>query len=206
MMNLQESRFVPVRLTAGGRGERFTWGERLVVTAVTVILVVSVIGPAIVPSSVTTSNILDALAHPSLHHLLGTDEQGRDVFWRVVAGARYSVLSSVLVVAGYSALGVIVAVAATAGGRFADQILMRVIDAGLALPTIIFALALAAVLGDGLRSSIIALIVTGWPFTARLLRTIMRGTMETPFVEGALVLGVSRRAELTRRAHREVGR
>lgn len=172
--------------------QRGTWTERFLFAALGVILFAAVFGPIIAPSSITTSNILDALAHPSAAHWFGTDEQGRDVFWRVVAGARYSVLSSLLVVAGYSAIGVVVAVAATAGGRFVDQILMRITDAGLALPTIIFALALATILGPGLRSSTIALILTGWPFTARLLRTVMRETMATPLVEGAMVLGVSR--------------
>jgi peptide/nickel transport system permease protein len=171
---------------------RATWTERLVIATLAIIGLAAVFGPIIAPGSVTNSNILDALAHPSASHWFGTDEQGRDVFWRVVAGARYSVLSSLLVVVGYSAIGLIVAVAASAGGRVVDQVLMRITDAGLALPTIVFALALATVLGPGLRSSVIALIFTGWPFTARLLRSVMRETMATPLVEGARVLGVSR--------------
>ena len=166
--------------------------------ALIVIGIGAVFGPLIAPASVTESNILDAFARPSVHHWFGADEQGRDVFWRVVAGTRSSVLSSVVVVVGYAAIGLLVAVAASAGGRTVDNVLMRLTDAALALPTIIFALALAAVLGNGLRSSIIALILTGWPYTARLLRGIMRETMQSPFVESALVLGVSRRRLLFR--------
>jgi peptide/nickel transport system permease protein len=181
-----------LRLPRRRRWIRGTWSERLLIATLIVILFAAVFGPIIAPASITSSNILDALAHPSAAHWFGTDEQGRDVFWRVVAGARYSVLSALLVVAGYSVIGVVVAVAATAGGRFVDHVLMRITDAGLALPTIIFALALATILGPGLRSSTIALILTGWPFTARLLRSVMRETMATPMVEGARVLGVSR--------------
>jgi peptide/nickel transport system permease protein len=172
--------------------------DRIIFTVTALILLVAIFGPLVAPSSVYQSNILGSLGHPSLSHLFGTDEQGRDVFWRVVAGARYSVLSAMLIVAGYSVIGVVVATLATIGGRYVDEVVMRVTDAGLALPPIIFALSLAAVLGPSLRSAIIALIATGWPFTARLLRGIMRETMETPFVEGAMVLGMSRRRLLLR--------
>lgn len=166
--------------------------NRVVMAALAVIILAAVFGPIVAPSSVTTSDIIHAFAPPSSAHWFGTDEQGRDVFWRMVAGARTSVLSSFVVVAGFSVIGVLIAVAATVGGRLADSVVMRIIDGALALPPIVFALALAAVLGYGLHSSIIALIATGWPLTARLLRGVMRETMNSAFVEGAWILGVSR--------------
>lgn len=169
---------------------RASWANRVVIAALLVIFVVTVFGSLVAPSSVTTSNILNAFSPPSHSHWFGTDEQGRDVFWRMVAGARTSVLSSFVVVLGFSAIGVIVAILATVGGRFVNSVLMRFIDSALALPSIVFALALSAVLGYGLHSSIIALIVTGWPLTARLLRNVMRETMQSAFVEGAWILGV----------------
>ena len=157
------------------------------------LLVLAVIGPIIAPEdAVYHSDILNALQPPSLQHWFGTDEQGRDVFWRVVAGARYSLLSAVFIVTGFSIIGVVVATLATLGGRFADEVVMRIVDAALAFPPIIFALGVAAALGPSLQSAIIAMIATGWPFTARLLRAIMRETTAQPFVDNAKVLGVSR--------------
>lgn len=170
----------------------------VILTVIGVLLVVAVIGPWIAPASVNTSSILDAFDAPSAQHWLGTDAQGRDVLWRLVVGARYSILSAIVVVAGYSLIGVIVAVAAATGGRVVDQVLMRVCDAGLALPPLVFAMGLAAVLGGGLGPAIVALIATGWPFTARLLREVLRETSQAPFIEGARVLGLSRRRVMLR--------
>jgi peptide/nickel transport system permease protein len=171
---------------------RVSWLDRIVFVVVGLVLLTAVFGPLVAPDSVYHSDILNALAHPSSAYWFGTDEQGRDVLWRVVEGARYSVLSAVLVVTGFSVIGMAVASLATLGGRWVDETVMRATDAALAIPPIIFALGLAAALGPSLHSAIIAMIATGWPFTARLLRSVMRETMEMPFVEGARVLGVSR--------------
>lgn len=172
--------------------------NRLVIATVFVIVVVAIFGPLVAPSSITTSNIRAALQAPSLHHWFGTDDQGRDVFWRVVAGAQQSVLSSILIVVAFSMIGIVIAGVASVGGRFVDEALMRVTDAAMSIPTMIFALGFAAALGPGLRSAIIALSVTGWPVTARLLRSTIGETQTMPYVEGARVLGVSK-VDLLRR-------
>jgi len=158
----------------------------------------AILGPVLIPASVNTNHILDALQAPSASHWLGTDAQGRDVLERTVLGARASVGSAMLIVAGFSAIGVAVAVLATALGRLGDTVIMRFVDSVLSMPPIIFALGFAAALGPSLKSAIIAMIATGWPYTARLLRGIMRQTEALPFVEGARVLGVSRWRLLTR--------
>lgn len=152
----------------------------------------ALIGPLVAPESIYQSNILEALEPPSPAHWFGTDDQGRDVLWRVVAGSRESLLSALLIVAGYGTIGVIVATAATVGGRWTDEALMRATDITLALPGLVVALGFAAALGPSLRSAIIAMILVGWPPTARLLRGVMRETTALPFVDGARVLGVSR--------------
>jgi peptide/nickel transport system permease protein len=155
------------------------------------VLLAALIGPIIAPADVDTSNILIALQPPSREHWFGTDQQGRDVFWRVVVGARPSVFSSVIIVVGFSALGTLVATIATASGRVVDEIVMRIVDSVMAIPPIIFALGVAAALGPSLQSAVIAMTLTGWPYTARLLRGIMRETAEATYVEGARVLGAS---------------
>jgi peptide/nickel transport system permease protein len=152
----------------------------------------ALIGPFIAPASIYESNIINSLEPPSAKHWLGTDDQGRDIFWRVVAGSRESLLSSMLIVAGYSSIGVLVATIAAVGGRWVDEGLMRITDTVLALPGMLVALGFAAALGPSLRSAIIAMILVGWPATARLLRGIMRETMAMPYVDSARVLGVSK--------------
>lgn len=181
------------RMTTGRRRIAAVPGmDKVVFALVALVLLVAVVGPWIAPANIDDSNILAALQPPSAAHWLGTDQQGRDVLWRVVAGARASVLSSVLIVIGFSVIGTLVATLATLGGRWVDEVVMRVVDAGLAIPPIIFALGVAAALGPSLSSAVIAMIATGWPYTARLLRGIMRETAARPFVESAELLGVSR--------------
>ncbi|WEK51606.1 MAG: ABC transporter permease [Candidatus Kaistia colombiensis] len=169
----------------------FALHEWLVFLTVAFLVLMALVGPALAPSGIYRSNILNALAPPSAEHWFGTDDQGRDVLWRVVAGAQISLLSSILIVVLYSLIGVAVATAATLGPRWLDEVIMRGTDIGLALPGLVVALGFAAALGPSIQSGIIAMALTGWPMTARLLRTTMRQTMEQPFVDGARALGVS---------------
>jgi peptide/nickel transport system permease protein len=170
------------------------WLDRVVIAVVVLAVLVAVFGPLVAPGSqTTTSNILEAMRAPSAQHWLGTDDQGRDIAWRIVAGARESLLSALLVVAGYSVIGAAVATLAAFGGKVVDEVLMRLTDAVMAIPTIIFALGFTAALGVGLKSAIIALIITAWPVTARMLRGEIRQTLAMPYVAGARVLGMSRR-------------
>lgn len=171
---------------------RFSFYEMTIFSVVAILFLLALIGPLMAPDSIYTSNMIETLMPPSASHWLGTDDQGRDIFWRLIAGAQLSLLSTVLVVALYSIIGMIVATLATVGPRWVDELLMRITDIGQSLPGLVVALGIATVLGPSLQSGIIALAVTGWPMTARILRTTMRQTMEQPFVEGARILGVSR--------------
>lgn len=169
----------------------FTAYELTVFGVVAALFLLAAIGPLLAPADIYTSNMLETLMAPDARHWLGTDDQGRDIFWRLIAGAQLSLFSTILVVALYSTIGMIVATLATVGPRWIDELLMRITDIGMSLPGLVVALGIATVLGPSLQSGIIALAVTGWPMTARILRTTMRQTMEQPFVEGARVLGVS---------------
>ncbi|BBB02315.1 putative peptide ABC transporter permease [Actinacidiphila reveromycinica] len=163
--------------------------DTVTVVLVTVLVLLAVVGPLLAPD-VYSSHIDLARQAPSGAHWLGTDDQGRDIGWRIVVGARATLLSSVVIVAGYALLGTLVAVAAALGPRLVDEALMRFTDVVLAFPGLIFALAVTAALGAGLKSAIVALVLTGWPMTARLLRGIIAETSALPYVEGARTLGV----------------
>ncbi|MEV0697914.1 ABC transporter permease [Saccharopolyspora sp. NPDC050389] len=174
------------------RSTRRSTLDAIVIALVCLVVATALLGPLLAPESVFRSNVLEALQPPSAAHWFGTDDQGRDVLWRLVAGARETLLAAMLVVACYSAIGCLVAVLATVGGRWLDEVLMRVTDVALALPGMVVALGFAAAMGPSLKSAIIAMILAGWPMTARLLRGVMHETMAMPFVAGARVLGVSR--------------
>lgn len=166
--------------------------ELLVGALICLLVGTAIFGPFIAPESVYESHILQSLEPPSAAHWLGTDDQGRDILWRVIVGSRESLLSSMPVVAGYSIIGIAIACLAAVGGRWVDEVLMRFTDIMLALPSMLVALGFAAALGPSLRSAVIALILAGWPASARLLRGIMHETMTMPYIQGAKVLGVSK--------------
>ncbi|WP_395448949.1 ABC transporter permease [Aminobacter sp. UC22_36] len=174
------------------RKDGFSAFEISVFTLVIALLAIALLGPLFAPDSIYNSDIANSLMPPSAANWFGTDDQGRDVFWRLLVGAQTTLLSAFLVVTLYSLIGVTIATVAAAGPRWLDEALMRVTDIGLALPGMIVALGFAAAMGASLRSAVIAMAITGWPITARMLRGIMRQTMESPFVAGAQVLGVSK--------------
>ncbi|GGF26980.1 peptide ABC transporter permease [Youhaiella tibetensis] len=173
-------------------GLRLSPFEIFVVALVAFLLAIALFGPLVAPDSVYRSDIANSLMPPSFDHWFGTDDQGRDVFWRLIVGAQTTLLSAFLVVTLYSLIGVTIATVAAAGPRWLDETLMRITDIGLALPGMIVALGFAAAMGPSLQSAVIAMAITGWPITARMLRGIMRQTMEAQFVAGAQVLGVSK--------------
>lgn len=177
---------------------RFGLFDRIVIGTVLVVVVVALVGPWLAPYDPYRSDIINAFLPPALDHWLGTDQQGRDVLSRLLVGAQISLLASLAIVGLFALIGVIVATAATLGGRWVDQVLMRAVDVGLALPGMVLALGLAAALGPSVQSAIIALGLSGWPATARLLRTAMAETMTQPYIEGAEALGVSRARLLLR--------
>ncbi len=185
---------VPVALqqTTVGRKGGPTLFETIVCTLVVALLAIAIFGPLFAPGNLFKSDIANSLMPPSAMNWLGTDDQGRDVLWRLIVGAQTTLLSAFLVVTLYSLIGVAIATAAAAGPRWLDEGLMRITDIGLALPSMIVALGFASAMGPSLRSAVIAMAITGWPLTARMLRGIMRQTMEQPFVAGAEVLGVSK--------------
>lgn len=180
------------------RRTRYSAFEIFVFGLVGFLLLVALFGPLVAPDMVYNSDIANSLMPPSAEHWFGTDDQGRDVFWRLVVGAQTTLLSAFLVVTIYSLIGVTIATVAAAGPRWLDETLMRITDIGLALPGMIVALGFAAAMGPSLQSAVIAMGITGWPITARMLRGIMRQTMEAQYVAGAQVLGVSRWRLMTR--------
>jgi peptide/nickel transport system permease protein len=133
-----------------------------------------------------------AFLPPSLEHPFGTDAFGRDMLNRVILGARYSLIIAVGVVSLSFLIGVLVGVTAGfLGGAFGTA-LMRITDMFLAFPPLLLAIALAATLGRGVMTTIIALAISWWPWYARLLYVSVNSVKTAPFIEAAKVVGVGR--------------
>lgn len=128
---------------------------------------------------------------PSWAHPFGTDELGRDVLSRVMVGARPAFLIPLMVVTAAVAIGAPLGAIAGYKGGWVDEGIMRVTDLFLAFPSLLLAMAITAALGRGLQNAAIALIISWWPWYARLVRGIAVSLRERPFVEAAQSIGVS---------------
>jgi peptide/nickel transport system permease protein len=159
--------------------------------AVLVFVVAAIFAPYIAPESVRTADFTAILAHPSRHHLLGTDELGHDVFSRLVWGARAS-----LEVALFStALALLVAVPlGLVAGYYrgvVDTVVARATDVLLAFPFLVLAIGLAAILGPSLETAAIALGAAAIPGLIRIARGATLALREMDFVAAAEAVGVS---------------
>jgi peptide/nickel transport system permease protein len=122
---------------------------------------------------------------------LGTDELGRDVFSRVLAGAQVTIALALLLVAMSMLLGSLLGVVAGFFGRWVDEAIMRVTDLVLAFPTVILAMVTAAALGASLFNAVIAALIVSWPPYARVVRSMVLGLREGDFVASGRLLGFS---------------
>ncbi len=125
----------------------------------------------------------------SWDHVLGTDHVGRDIFSRLLHGARISLIVVVAVVPGAALLGTLLGLFAGWVGGLTGQLLMRVVDMQLALPAILFAVLLAALVGPSLRNVIIILLIWTWPAYARLVRADVLSLKERDFVTASRATG-----------------
>lgn len=154
-----------------------------------VIVVLALIGPALLRTDPLEVDLERALLPPSRLHLFGTDELGRDVFSRVLHGARLSIALAVAVVALAVVLGTTLGTVAGYFGGLADHAIMRVTDIFLAFPALILAIALAAALGPSPANAALALGLVWWPSYARLVRGQVLGTRVQLYVEAARSFG-----------------
>ena len=156
---------------------------------VVVFVIIAIIGPFFVPYDPLAQNMAQRLQPPSLQHLFGTDQFGRDIFSRVISGAMIEVEIILIVSVISGGIGLILGVLAGYFGKVIDEILMRVTDMFLAFPSLILAMAFAAMLGPSLINTVIAISLVGWTIFARLARAEAMKVKNQPYIEAIRALG-----------------
>lgn len=151
-----------------------------------------VFAPWLAPYDPAEQNIADRLQPPNSEHLMGTDQVGRDVFSRILYGARISLKVSLMVVTISLLIGIVMGLVSGYAGGWVDEAIMRLVDLLIAYPGLLFALIVVAVLGPSLVNLLIALAVTGWTGYARIIRGEVLSVKEDGFVKAAQVMGASR--------------
>jgi peptide/nickel transport system permease protein len=155
------------------------------------LILAALFAPIITPYDPLAQDLSSILQTPSSAHWLGNDDVGRDVLSRILSGARTSLLGSSI--AGFVALAIGVPLGLIAGtmGGWVDSALMRIVDAMLAFPAVILAMAIVGALGPGIETAMLAIGVAYSPRLARLLRVQARSIAGRPFVEAARLSGMS---------------
>jgi peptide/nickel transport system permease protein len=166
--------------------------RRIVMVSAIVLLVIVVLAlgaPWFASADPNDTAVLERLKGPSAAHLMGTDELGRDLYARIVYGARYSLAIAALTALGSVVAGTLLGLVAGFFRRL-DTPLMRVVDAMMSFPDILLAIALVAILGPSLLNVVLALVLVYTPRVARVVRASTLVVRELLFVEAVRALGV----------------
>lgn len=157
---------------------------------VAVFVLVGLLAPALAPYDPLAQDLPNRLAPMSREHPFGTDTLGRDILSRLIVGTRISFTIGVVVTGISATAGTLIGLVSGYAGGWVDEAFMRLADIFLAFPSLILAMAIAAVLGPSLTNTMIAIAVVEWPVYARLVRGQVLSMREKEFVEAARALGV----------------
>ncbi len=177
----------------GHAWERFALNP-LAVAGLAVILamiVAAVAAPLLATHDPLAQDLTRTLRPPSSANWFGTDDLGRDVYSRLVYGARTSLYISILVTVIVAPVGLLIGTVSAYLGGWIDMLLMRITDIFLSFPSLILALALSAALGAGLENAVLAIALTSWPPLARLARAEALSVRNSDFVAAARMQGAS---------------
>ena len=154
-----------------------------------ILLLVTVFSDKLAPYDPYAQDLSISKQPPSAAHWMGTDQYGRDVFSRVLIGAKTSIFSTLTLVAAISLFGTIVGTLCGYYGGVVDSVMMRISDVCLAFPGLVFALAIAALLGGGVSNAVLALAVISWPKYARVARSQTLALKSSDFMAAAQLSG-----------------
>ena len=167
-------------------------------TMILLIVLVAIFAPAISPYEYDRANFSNALRFPDSEHLMGTDQEGRDMLSRVIHGSRISIAVAVGTAAMALFIGTILgAVSGYAGGK-TDELIMRTVDVFYAVPDLLLIVLLTLVIGTGITGIVISLGIISWMRVARIVRGSVLQIKSLEYVESARALGASPRTIIAR--------
>jgi len=158
---------------------------------VSLIVLAGLFAPLITRNDPYAQDLIDTLLPPDAGHWFGTDDYGRDIFARVIYGARISIIEVVLSVGLAMIIGIPLGIIAGMAGRYTDMIIMWFMDMLFAFPGIVLAILVVSILGGGLVNLLIAISLFAIPVYARLSRNLTLGLKQMEYVEAAQALGLS---------------
>lgn len=161
------------------------------VLLVAMVVLAALLGPWLAPYAPGAMTLTERLRPPTGAHPFGTDDFGRDILSRVLAGARISIQVALIVLSISVSLGTILGAVAGLLGGLADEVIMRITDLFLAFPVLILAAAIAATLGGNLTTTMIALATVFWPWYARLVRALVLSLREREYIVASRAMGAS---------------
>lgn len=154
------------------------------------IILIAVFAPVITGGVSPSEAVLtDALQPPGREHIFGTDKLGRDIFTRVIYGARTSLVAAFSVVILIFVLGTVLGVVAGYFGGWIDAVIMRIADLMVSFPGMVFAMAIAGIMGASIRNAVIAVALVSWTKYARLARSLVLKVRNQDYVAAAVVTG-----------------
>lgn len=187
----------PARARRAVRAPR-PWALYLSLAFLALVAFLAIAGSLVAPHDPSSQDLLAGLSTPSSAHLLGTDDLGRDIFSRLLYGARTAVVGPLLIAAGAGVLSVAIGLFAGYRGGLVDGVAMRAADFLLALPALLVIIVVAGVVGGGYALSVVLLIALATPWDARIVRAATLEQTPRAYVESATVLGLSGRRTMWR--------
>ncbi|HET9895887.1 MAG TPA: ABC transporter permease [Streptosporangiaceae bacterium] len=189
VMVLAESRKAPGARARSRAGSLIVW---LSIAVMAGVLVMAIFGALIAPLSPSAQHLSITNAPPSAAHWLGTDSLGRDVFSRVIAGARSAFFGPLVIAAASFFLGNLLGLFAGYRGGLADAVIMRWVDFMWSLPSLVILVVVAGAVGSSYWLAVLVLIILTVPFDTRVIRGAALEQRPRPYVEAAQTLGVAR--------------
>ncbi len=168
------------------------------VAIIVIIMLMAVFAPFLTPYDVERQDLTVRLQPPGTEHLFGTDELGRDVFTRMLYGARASLVIAVIPTALAVCFGMIMGIISAYYGKAADLVIMWLADVTLAFPGMLLAMAIMYTFGGSFVSVFISIIIMEWGSIARIVRSVTMSIIENEYIQAAQTMGVSRMAIIIR--------
>lgn len=170
---------------------RLGWAGIACAAIIAVVVLAAIVGQFFVPYDPTVGSVTERYLGSSADHFLGTDQAGRDIFSRLVAGARTSLIGPLIVVVATAVAGSMLALTGVWFGGKVDSFLGRVLDVLFAFPSLLLAILGVAIFGPGLVTASIALAIAYVPYSARVIRSVALRERNLPYVKAAELQGIN---------------